>query len=61
VRSIGCAGNLGYRVLYEVIPDTGRNETAGDVRVLRMFGQGQDRRSSDPVRRSATAKSTPRE
>ena len=33
----------GYRALYEVIPDTGRNETAGDVRVLRVFGPGQDR------------------
>ena len=29
--------------VYEVIPDTGRDETAGDVRVLRVFGPGQDR------------------
>ena len=34
----------GYRVLYEVNPDTGRNDSAGDVMVLRVFGPGQDRR-----------------
>jgi len=33
----------GYRVLYEVHPDTGRNATAGDVLVLRVFGPGQSR------------------
>ena len=33
----------GYRALYRVIPDTGRDETAGDVRVLRVFGPGQSR------------------
>jgi hypothetical protein len=37
-----CAG--GYRVLYEVDPDTGSSATAGDVRVLRVYGPGQDRR-----------------
>ena len=42
VRELPCDG--GYRVLYQVIPDTGRNETAGDVTVLRVFGPGQDRR-----------------
>jgi plasmid stabilization system protein ParE len=42
VRELPCAG--GYRALYEVTPDTGRSETAGDVRVLRVFGPGQDRR-----------------
>jgi hypothetical protein len=26
-----------------VIPDTGRDETAGDVLVLRVFGPGQSR------------------
>jgi plasmid stabilization system protein ParE len=41
VRELPCHG--GYRVLYRVIPDTGRAETAGDVRVLRVFGPGQDR------------------
>jgi plasmid stabilization system protein ParE len=41
VRELPCAG--GYRVLYRVHPDTGRSETAGDVRVLRVFGPGQDR------------------
>ena len=41
VRELPCAG--GYRALYRVIPDTGRDETAGDVRVLRVFGPGQDR------------------
>jgi plasmid stabilization system protein ParE len=42
VRELPCEG--GYRVLYEVIPDTGRDETAGDVIVLRLYGPGQDRR-----------------
>jgi plasmid stabilization system protein ParE len=41
VRELPCDG--GYRALYEVLPDTGRNETAGDVRVLRVFGPGQSR------------------
>lgn len=43
VRELPCNG--GYRALYEVHPDTGRNATAGDVRVLRVFGPGQDRSS----------------
>jgi hypothetical protein len=33
----------GYRVMYEVHPDTGDAATAGDVRILRIFGPGQDR------------------
>ena len=33
----------GYRVMFEVDPDTGDNETAGNVEVLRVFGPGQDR------------------
>lgn len=41
VRELPCDG--GYRVLYRVHPDTGRDETAGDVRVLRVFGPGQSR------------------
>lgn len=41
VRELPCPG--GYRALYRVTPDTGRDETAGDVRVLRVFGPGQDR------------------
>jgi plasmid stabilization system protein ParE len=41
VRELPCAG--GYRELYEVIPDTGRDETAGDIRVLRVYGPGQSR------------------
>ena len=41
VRELPCDG--GYRALYRVIPDTGRDETAVDVRVLRMFGPGQSR------------------
>jgi len=41
VRELPCRG--GYRVLYRVSPDTGRDETAGDVRVLRVFGPGQSR------------------
>jgi len=41
VRELPCAG--GYRALYEVIRDTGDNNTAGNVRVLRVFGPGQNR------------------
>ena len=41
VRELPC--DDGYRVLYEVDPDSGRNDTAGGVRVLRVFGPGQDR------------------
>jgi plasmid stabilization system protein ParE len=41
VRELPCDG--GYRVLYTVRPDTGRDETAGEVRVLRVFGPGQSR------------------
>ena len=41
VRELPCDG--GYRALYRVHPDTGRDETAGDVRVLRVFGPGQNR------------------
>jgi plasmid stabilization system protein ParE len=41
VRELPCDG--GYRVMYEVYPDTGRDETAGDVVVLRVFGPGQSR------------------
>jgi hypothetical protein len=29
--------------LYEVDPDTDRADTAGDVRVLRVYGPGQNR------------------
>jgi hypothetical protein len=43
VRERPCSG--GYRVLNRVTPDTGSDATAGDVRVLRLFGPGQDRRS----------------
>lgn len=32
-----------HRVQYRVYRDTGRDETAGDVRVLRIFGPGQHR------------------
>ena len=41
VRELPCDG--GYRVLYRVHPDTGGNDTAGDVLVLRVFGPGQSR------------------
>lgn len=41
VRELPCDG--GYRALYEVDPDTGRDETAGNVRVLRVFRPGQAR------------------
>ncbi len=46
VRELPCPH--GYRALYEIHPDTGRNETAGDIRVLRVFGPGQDRRAFKP-------------
>jgi hypothetical protein len=41
VRELPCAG--GYRAICEVSLDTGRNDTAGDVLVLRVFGPGQSR------------------
>ena len=41
VRELPCAS--GYRALYEVNPDTGRNEDAGDIIVLRVYGPGQSR------------------
>jgi hypothetical protein len=41
VRERLCPG--GWRAYYIVDPDTGRDETAGDVRVLRVYGPGQDR------------------
>ena len=41
VRELPCDG--GYRALYRVHPDTGRDATAGDVRVLPVFGPGQSR------------------
>jgi plasmid stabilization system protein ParE len=41
IRELPCEG--GYRALYEVIPDTGRDDSAGDVVVLRVFGPGQSR------------------
>lgn len=33
----------GQVVIHEVHPDTGRDTTAGDVLVLRVFGPGQPR------------------
>ncbi len=30
-------------MVYRVDPDTGDNETAGDVLILRIFGPGQSR------------------
>ncbi len=46
VRERLCAG--GWRAFYEVDPDTGRDDTAGDVRVLRVYAPGQDRRGFRP-------------
>lgn len=40
VRELPVAG---YRVMYEIDPDTDDNETAGDVRLVRVFGPGQSR------------------
>ena len=31
----------GHRIVYEVDPDTGRNDDDGEVTVLRVFGPGQ--------------------
>ncbi len=31
----------GFRLIYRVEPDTNSNETAGDMRVLALFGPGQ--------------------
>jgi plasmid stabilization system protein ParE len=31
-----------YVIVYEVSPDTGNNQTAGDVEVIRVFGPGQE-------------------
>jgi plasmid stabilization system protein ParE len=41
LRELSCG--RGYRVIYRITPDTGRNETAGDVLILRIFGPGQSR------------------
>jgi hypothetical protein len=32
----------GHLVVYRLLPDTGSNQTAGDVEVLRVFEPGQD-------------------
>ena len=45
MRELPCAGD--YRALNRVIPDTGWDETAGVVRVLRVFGPGSPARVSD--------------
>ncbi len=31
----------GYRLLYRVDPDTGDSDTAGDIRIVAVFGPGQ--------------------
>lgn len=46
VREMRCEG--GCRALYRVTPDTGWNDTAGDARVPRVYGPGQDRRTFEP-------------
>ena len=33
----------GYRIVYQVTPDTGENATCGGVEILRVFGPYQDR------------------
>ena len=38
VRELSC---VSHRVMYSVEPDAGRNDSAGDVVVLRVFGPGQ--------------------
>jgi len=32
----------GYRIIYQVNPDTGDSATAGDIRVVAIFGPGQE-------------------
>ena len=34
----------GYFILYEVVPDTGDNATAGDVLILAVFPPGMGKR-----------------
>lgn len=34
----------GYFILYEVVPDTGDNATAGDVQILAVFPPGTGKR-----------------
>lgn len=46
VRELPCPS--GWRAFYEVEPDTGRNDDAGDVVVLRVYAPGQDRRGFRP-------------
>jgi hypothetical protein len=46
VRELPCPH--AYRAFYEVHPDTGSNDTAGDVMVLRVYGPGQDRGGFGP-------------
>jgi len=46
VRELPCPG--GYRALYELTPDTGRDLDAGDVVILRIYGPGQDRSRVGP-------------
>ncbi len=41
VRELPCDGL--YRALDRLHPDTGRIDTSGDARMLRVFGPGQDR------------------
>lgn len=31
----------GYKIIYRILPDTGHDDTAGDVTVVRVFGPGQ--------------------
>ncbi len=33
----------GYTIVYEVVPDTNDRRIAGDVRILRVYGPGQER------------------
>lgn len=40
------ATEAGHRVLYTVVPDTGRSSTSGNVYILRIFGPGQQREAA---------------
>jgi hypothetical protein len=42
-RALPC--ERGYRAMYDLHPDAGRSETAGDELVLRVFSPGQERGS----------------
>ena len=49
IRHMRTALRRNWRVLSAIVNDTGSNETAGDVRVLRPYGPGQNRSGFSPA------------